>query len=596
MPKIERYKNWLIFVSSAAVFIYLLHLSWFKWGDLIVDTGREMYAPLRICSGDVLYRNFYYIYGPFSPYLNALFFKALGIKLSSLVVCGIITASVAGILVYKVSRIFLGKFCSALVLWTFYIVFAFGQYVYYGNYNFIVPYSYGAIHSVTFALAALYFFYCWLRGGRRAGLLTTLFITLALLSKIEVGLSIFVAVACGGMLRGKARFKALGFIIFPFLAFGIIYLLFSISRGGLGDLLAGMLGAIRPNASIPGWLSGAANLKENIVIIIKSFVNYLILAAIFICGGVVEKRGRFYFFRSQEDLKNRTVPFFFSFVIGVIFISAGCFFVKKFFPFDWQYRSLPVFLALAISAFLPAAVIAKTEAEKNKLLTLFCLALLSFLLLARTFFFVRPGHYGFYLLVPGMIFYYILFLEVIPRLLPAAINKAFFKIAFSAVFIIFIAGHFGLSRFCYANKTLKVSTPAGTVSNFYNNREENCSKLIEYLRQETTAEDTLVVFPEGPMINFMAQRRNPLYYCMYMPLDLNRKGATDRVIREMERFKVSYVVINQRLADEQGYPVFGQDYGQAVRIYIGRNYDLVKQFGPFPFTSEEYGIAVFKRK
>ena len=588
MPKSDRYKHWLVFVSSAAVFIYLLHLSWFKWGDLIVDTGREMYAPLRICSGDVLYRNFYYIYGPFSPYLNALFFKALGIKLSSLVVCGIITAAFAGFLVYKVSRIYLGKFCSTLALWTFFIVFAFGQYVYYGNYNFIVPYSYGAIHAITFALAALYFFYGWLRGGRRAGLLTALFITLALLSKIEIGLSTLIAIACGGMLRGKARFRALGFIIFPFFGFGIIYLLFSIRRGGLGEPLTSLLGAIRPNASIPGWLSGAANLRENGLIILKSLFNYAALTIFFVAGGfVVGRIGRGGF---------KTRPCILAAMISAIFIAAGCFFVKKFFPFDWQYRALPVFLALAISALLPAAVIAKTEAEKNRRLTLFCLALLSFLLLMRTFFFVRPGHYGFYLLVPGMIFYYVLFLEVIPRLLPAVINKAFVKIAFSAVFIIFIAGHFNLSRFCYANKTLKVATAAGTVSNFFNNREENCSKLIEYLEQETTVEDTVVVFPEGPMINFMAQRYNPLYYCMYMPLDLNKKGVTDRVIREMEKFKVCYVVINQRLADEQGYPVFGQDYGQAVWTYIGRNYDLVKQFGPFPFTSEEYGIAVFKRK
>ncbi|MDP2905410.1 MAG: hypothetical protein Q8O22_03820 [Candidatus Omnitrophota bacterium] len=589
MLKNDRYKYWLVFASSAAVFAYLLHLSWFKWGDLIVDTGREMYAPLRICSGDILYRNFYYIYGPFSPYLNALFFKALGIKLSSLVACGIITAAFAGFLVYKVSRIFLGKFCSTLALWTFFIVFAFGQYVYYGNYNFIVPYSYGAIHALSFALAALYFFYGWLRGGRQAGLLTALFITLALLSKIEVGLSTVAAAACGSMLRGKARFKAgLAFVIAPLSVLGIVYLLFSLKPGGLGEPLAGLLRAIQPNASIPGWLSGAANLKENGLIILKSLFNYVVLIVFFAVGGfVVDRMGRGGF---------KTRPYVFVVMVSAIFIAIGCFFVKKFFPFDWQYRPLPVFLALAISALLPVVVIVKTEAEKNKLLTLFCLALLSFLLLVRTFFFVRPGHYGFYLLVPGMIFYYVLFLEVIPRFLPAAVNKAFFKIAFSAVFIIFIAGHFSLSRFCYDNKTLKVATAAGTVSNFFNSREENCSKLIEYLRQETAAEDTLVVFPEGPMINFMAQRRNPLYYCMYMPLDLNKQGVTNRVIREMEKYKVSYVVINQRLADEQGYPVFGQDYGQAVWTYIGRNYELVRQFGPFPFTSEEYGIAVFKRK
>ena len=51
----------------------------------------------------------------------------------------------------------------------------------------------------------------------------------------------------------------------PLCAFGLVYLLFSLRTGGLGVPLSDMFMAVRPSASLPGWLTGANNIGGNLI-------------------------------------------------------------------------------------------------------------------------------------------------------------------------------------------------------------------------------------------------------------------------------------------------------------------------------------------
>jgi hypothetical protein len=64
----------------------------------------------------------------------------------------------------------------------------------------------------------------------------------------------------------------------------------------------------------------------------------------------------------------------------------------------------------------------------------------------------------------------------------------------------------------------------------------------------------------------------------------------------MRNRPLDYVVLVQRPLEEYGRRFFGVDYGRKIGIYIGRNYSLEKVFGPFPYTTDDFGIALFKRK
>src|SRR5688572_12646955 len=70
----------------AIVFVGLGWCSWLKWPDPLIDFGRELYVPSQIVRGAVLYRDLESLFGPLSPYLNALWFQLFGVSLLTLVV------------------------------------------------------------------------------------------------------------------------------------------------------------------------------------------------------------------------------------------------------------------------------------------------------------------------------------------------------------------------------------------------------------------------------------------------------------------------------------------------------------------------------
>lgn len=54
-----------------AVFLLLAAVSWNRWVEPFVDTGRELMVPWRLAQGESLYRDVRFYYGPLGPYLAA---------------------------------------------------------------------------------------------------------------------------------------------------------------------------------------------------------------------------------------------------------------------------------------------------------------------------------------------------------------------------------------------------------------------------------------------------------------------------------------------------------------------------------------------
>ncbi|HXG94515.1 MAG TPA: hypothetical protein VNN73_19385, partial [Blastocatellia bacterium] len=85
-------------------FAFALAVSWQRWGNPLVDCGREMNQPLRLASGEMLYSDVRHIYGPLSPYLNSLLYKLFGPSLNVLYMDGILSAVIILALCYLLSR------------------------------------------------------------------------------------------------------------------------------------------------------------------------------------------------------------------------------------------------------------------------------------------------------------------------------------------------------------------------------------------------------------------------------------------------------------------------------------------------------------
>src|SRR5262249_53211295 len=109
-----------------------------------------MNQPLRLLRGEMLYSDVRHIYGPLSPYLNAALYRVFGPSLNVLYADGIVSAILILALVYWIARQVMGRAPSAAATLSVMWLCAFKQA---GNY--ILPYSYSALHGCALGLASL---------------------------------------------------------------------------------------------------------------------------------------------------------------------------------------------------------------------------------------------------------------------------------------------------------------------------------------------------------------------------------------------------------------------------------------------------------
>src|SRR5207249_11701807 len=88
-----------ILAAHVLVFGGLTWLTWRKCLEPLVDFGRELSIPWQITRGKVLYRDIASLFGPLSPYVNALWMRVFGVSLMTIAMCNlaILAAVVAGI-------------------------------------------------------------------------------------------------------------------------------------------------------------------------------------------------------------------------------------------------------------------------------------------------------------------------------------------------------------------------------------------------------------------------------------------------------------------------------------------------------------------
>ena len=85
--------------------------------------------------------------------------------------------------------------------------------------------------------------------------------------------------------------------------------------------------------------------------------------------------------------------------------------------------------------------------------------------------------------------------------------------------------------------------------------------------------DSLVVFPEGEILNLLSERPNPIRHKLYLPgylTDAN-EGA---ILEELTRARPAAVVLWRRPSSEYDRSMFGEDYGRRIFAWIDENYDL----------------------
>ncbi|MEW6267761.1 MAG: glycosyltransferase family 39 protein [Thermodesulfobacteriota bacterium] len=551
-------------------FVALLTWSWGRWPDVLVDFGRELYVPWQLASGRVLYRDVAYFNGPLSPYFNALWFALLG---PSLRVLALVNGALVLLFVVLLYRLLerIGSRPSALIgCATFLLLFAFGQQLPIGNYNYLAPYSHEITHGTLLGLAALLLLDRFARTERTRDLVAcAVCVGLALLTKPEVALAVVVAVSAGVLLvlaahRSAARRRPRSLAVYvgavalpPFLAAGLLALALP-----LGDAVAGVLGghrwlltdeitSLRFYRSTMGTLVPSASLRT----VATWTAAWLLFLAVAAALDAV--------WRPQRIASHvRGAIAFFATLAVLLLVRGDVRWMQALLP-------LPVVALLAAVGFTLAALRARDDTRRARLVLAAATALLSLLLLAKIVLRVRAAHYGFVLAMPATMLAIVLIWDWLVPLVRRGGDGAVVRGALLAALAVIVAVHFERTASFYAAKTHLVGRGGDVLR--ADGRGIEVARLLSEIERGTPPGATLAVVPEGAMVNYLTRRPSSTPHVSFMPVEMAMFGE-DEMLASLERRPPDFVLLVARPMHEFGLAGFGVDYGRRIAGWIGAHY------------------------
>jgi hypothetical protein len=593
-------------------FLALTIVTWRRWADVQVDFGRELYNPWRISSGALLYRDLMHYYGPLSSYVNAALFRLAGVSYGTLIGANLVVSLATLALLRAIARRLAGDLAGSVVAASFLLVFCFGNYTFRGNYTFLSPYSEDATYGTLAALAAIPLIDRYLRAGALAPLCGAgVLFGLVYLTKPEIAVAalVFAALALSGLVLVDARFGservsartqhlpikvsefaraarsrapawsawALGaalppaaFTLYFVSSFGTpegLWVIHSPWLAGLGS--RSMHGALT-NLAFLGFDHPAENLWDHLWSSLVA-VSLLAGAAVFALAiGRLPQRGRL---RLAALLA----------LTGLAALTA--------YTLPWFRVGRVLFLA-SLAGFAWHAVRAFSEASREEALArVLRLAWSGFAcaMMARMILNGRVYHYGFYQALPAFAELVLLLLKD----LPAAVERAggsgtALRTALTAALAVGLATFPVHALSIYRLKRLPVGAGGDRLLTYLPRIDTSgtlMNALLKEIRTRHTDARSLVVFPEGVMLNYLARLPSSLAISEFVPPALAYRGQ-DAILAELGKSPPDLVVLISRDLTEFGQRVFGSNEASGRRIieWLRARYDVVFESGGDPLN------------
>ncbi len=637
---------WVVFIILS--FLFGLAASWERWGNPLVDCGREMNQPLRLVRGEMLYSDVRHIYGPLSPYVNAALYRAFGPSLDTLYLDGIITAIIILALVYWISRRLMGRAASAIATLEVMWLCAFKQA---GNYIF--PYSYSALHGCALGLLSLALI---LKAVEKAGVRSqksevrsqkvtgnrlqvtdpdisplspvpcSLFPTpttdhrplpvyflgagvaagLTMLAKTEMGLAALAVGMVVAWLAGQPRLRRSISLTALFLlpALGLIVGGYSIIAARVGwetlsrDSFLFFQNLPQELVYYNKRMSGFDMPLQSLGLMISSAVRLAGLAGIVVAMSMLV--GRRQAAQTEAQLSKETVsdagqvkP---SLVWALLAISTAVFTLA---PaggsMSWDkgpYLAMPVLLAgLLIYGLFRYQK--QNVVDRQHTLMLIAVSVFALASLARVMLRVRSGGaYSSYLLPASVVLFTYFWVYSFPDLIRGARTRRFAR-KFMIVFMIahtIITGALLAYRYRTRNSH-PISTERGTML-VASDLGIAINEAIDFINRETSSNDPVAVLPEGTSINFFTDRPNPLREEITTPGFLDERGE-ERAIRQLRDSNTRLVLVTNRATSEFGPAVLGRDYNERLMQWVEDNYEQAAIFGPSHDDDLQIGDRLF---
>jgi hypothetical protein len=477
---------------------------------------------------------------------------------------------------------------------TFITIFAFGNLLSTSNYNYICPYSHDITHGVVLTMAVIW---CLMMYHRQARMIYIAGVGLALgltfLTKGEIFLAgaaaIFTTLGLTIWLerpRWEQLFKLLGIFVGTALIPVITAFVLLCTVMPADNALQGTIGTWLwignkeyTSLSFFDRVMGTDYPWENIKKLLLWTISFL---AIFAPTGLIamalRKKGQSRIWMSVACFALTAMALWFNRGMVSWFDVA---------------RPLPLLmLALIVGSFV---LFVKRDTEnqlRRRLIVRLSMAIFAFTLLGKIILNARVCHYGFVLAMPSMLLLVLTLTCWIPNWISSRGGYGgFFRAVGLGVLLIYILAHLQIMSFLLSKKTCVVSEGADTF--IATSRGYAVNLLLNQISQQVKSNETLVVLPEGIMVNYLCRRINPTPYVAFMPSELIMFGE-DKMLASFKEHPPDYIALVHKDTSEYGFPFFGKDYGQRLFEWIKNNYNLIIQIGAPPLQDKHFGIQLMQ--
>lgn len=585
----------------ALYFFILLVWSWRKWPDVLVDFGRELYVPWQISVGKVLYQDIAHLFGPFSQYFNATLFYLFGPSYLVIIIANAIILAILLILIYSMFKRACSEWAAFIACGVIISIFSFSQYVRIGNYNFISPYAHEATHGTLLALLMIHQQWrFYVKNQKRNLVLAGFFLGVIFLTKIEIlvsalavtGFFLFLIYLNTKNTKETLRKTAILFIagMVPVILFGIYFTCFM----PIPDAIEATCGSLISIYEGVGIMSNAfymrsLGLDNPFGNVIKMFVHSAIavisiLAILFLCHTIRKQKHRF-----------------FVVVLCVVILEGIIFQSILVDPFEIG-RALPLLTILSIIFLFYSYLKSRNkgnEVTANYVLMLLWAVFALFMLLKMSLS-CRIINYGFYLALPAMVLLVLMMIWYVPKWLDKRYGGGnIYKIAMTVMIIIFSINCLQISNNHYKKKNYVLGVLPDSIITVDPHQDREIYKMtltLEWIHNNVFDHETVVVIPEGVMINYLTKRVNPTPYINFMVPEIQLYGE-NHILESFKNNSPDYFVIVDRDTSEYGYNFFGEhpEYGQKILNWINHEYDPVCLSDNEALKQKKFGIKVMKK-
>jgi len=571
----------LVAIALGAAFAHNVSVTWERWGDLIVDTGRELDTPKQLAEGKVLYRDVRYWYGPLAPYWHALLYRVFGVRIGVLTTAGMCVAAGLAWVSYRLLRMFVGRWVSALGAAAVLYIQAFGCYRFPNIFNFVLPYSFPAAYGMLLATGSVLFLARYLRKRRGWDFYAAcLLLGLTGLCKLE---PLFAALVAHGafvlvcLFRGERNWRRLA--IGYGMAAGIVLAVLGGFRWAAGP------GLWRENLFIPGNVSlnefllkhsGMDAPLKNLTNAGWSLLGLGACLGLGLVGSLVERRVTARGARAA---------------LGLVLLMGAIGIIWQF-GTENVFAGLPLML-LAWLVWLGARVVRRGGGGRAAVVVLLAFGLAAMLRMGLT---CSAEHYGFYLMVPGLLGLVVVACE----LAPAVARKPGGGSTAVACGIALLVGlttlHIRKRAFAlellYPRPTEQmVRGPRGAmvIAAKYVGSGDRAVSFLSAQPRGTP----VVVLPEGSAMTFLSGCDNPLGVHTYLPPDFSGSYDESGIVSRLAAASPEFVLFDSRDVREYGKTALGTDYGQALSVWVNENYSPIEEY-----ISEQrgFGVRVYRRQ